>query len=211
MIAELVAQLIFWIKQLGWVGVFVGVILESIIAPIPSPLIPMGAGFVLIPTKASLQEAMSIAFFTIALIGAFGSTLGAFLGYGIGYLGGKPVIEKFKRFLGVSWGEIERSRKLFERGYKDELILFVSRAIPIIPLSPVSFCAGVIRLDVKRFTLLTFLGTIPRYFVLGLLGWFAGITYEEISKSIEFFETLAIFGFVALMIFVIYKIRKKKG
>jgi len=210
-IAELITQLIFWIKELGWVGVFIGVLLESFIAPIPSPLVPMGAGFILIPPEVSIYEASIICFYKIVLAGAIGSTIGAFFGYGIGYFGGRPFIERFERFIGVSWGEVKKTKKLFERGWKDDIILFISRAIPIIPLSPVSFCAGVIRLDVKRFTFWTLLGSMPRYFVLGLIGWFVGVTYGELSQSIEFIESLILLSIlIMIVIFILYRIRRKR-
>ena len=210
-IAELITQLILWIKELGWMGVFIGVLLESFIAPIPSPLVPMGAGFILIPPEASISEASVICFYKIVLAGAIGSTIGAFFGYGIGYFGGRPLIKRFERFIGVSWGEVRKTKKLFEKGYKDDVILFISRAIPIIPLSPISFCAGVIRLDVKRFTIWTLLGSMPRYFVLGLLGWFMGVTYGELSRSIEFIESLTLLLIVILIvIFILYRIRRRR-
>ena len=145
------------------------------------------------------------------LAGALGSTIGAFFGYGIGYLGGRPLIKRFERFIGVSWKEIEKSKKLFGKGYKDDIMLFLSRAIPIIPLSPISFCAGVIRLDIKRFTVWTFLGAMPRYFVLGLVGWFMGATYRELSQSIEFFESLVFLSIIiSVVIFILYRIRRRR-
>lgn len=210
-ITELITQMVLWIKELGWIGVFVGVLLESVIAPIPSPLVPMGAGFILIPSEASIYEAAIICFYTIVLAGVLGSTIGAFFGYGIGYLGGRPLIKRFEHFIGVSWKEIEKSKKLFGKGYKDDIMLFLSRAIPIIPLSPISFCAGVIRLDIKRFTVWTLLGTIPRYFVLGLVGWFMGATYRELSQSIEFFESLVFLSIIILVvIFILYRVRRRR-
>lgn len=209
-VAEIIAQIILLVKELGWIGVFIGVLLESFIAPIPSPLVPMGAGFILIPSEASIYEAAIICFYTIVLAGALGSTIGAFFGYGIGYFGGRPLIKRFERFLGVSWSEVEKSKKLFEKGYKDDVILFISRAIPIIPLSPVSFFAGVGRLDVKRFTFWTFIGSIPRYFVLGLVGWFVGVAYGELSQSIEIFESLVFLSIIILVvIFILYRIKRR--
>ncbi len=210
-ITELITQMILWIKELGWIGVFIGVLLESFIAPIPSPLVPMGAGFILIPPEASIIEAITISIFTITLAGALASTTGAFFGYGIGYLGGRPFIKRFERFIGVSWEEIKKSKRLFGKGYKDDVTLFFSRAIPIIPLSPISFCAGVVRFDIKKFTIWTLLGSIPRYFVLSMIGWFMGVTYTELSQSIEFFESLVFLSIIIIVIiFILYRIRRRR-
>lgn len=69
--------------------------LETFIAPIPSALIPMAAGFILISTNASLAEALTRCFYTIGLIGALATTIGSYFGYGVGYLGGKTIIDKW--------------------------------------------------------------------------------------------------------------------
>ena len=87
-----------WIMQLlqtnGALSVFIGVIIESIIVPIPSPLIIMGAGAILIDPAASILQSFPLIFFKIVLPGSLASTLGAYLGYGVAFWGGKPVIDR---------------------------------------------------------------------------------------------------------------------
>lgn len=203
--------LIDWVRDLGWLGVFLGVLLETFIAPIPSALVPIGVGILLISSDASFFEVAASCFFIIALAGALGATIGAFFGYGLGYLGGRYLIERYGRFIGVTWREIEKAeRKLTESGIS-EFILFLSRAIPIFPLSPVSIGAGVIRLGVKKFAVWTFLGSVPRYFVLGIAGWIAGTTYKEFAQSIEFVETLMFITImVVIVVFVCYLRKRRK-
>jgi hypothetical protein len=88
-----VAELLNWImdsiRSYGAWSVFLGVIIESVIVPIPSPLIIMGAGFVLISPQFSFFEALVPILLQIVLPGSVASTLGAYIGYGIGYFGGK--------------------------------------------------------------------------------------------------------------------------
>ncbi|HEY7708734.1 MAG TPA: hypothetical protein VIG57_01745, partial [Candidatus Entotheonella sp.] len=95
------------IRAYGPWSVFVGVIIESVIVPIPSPLIIMGAGFVLISSEIKFLEALWPILTQIVLPGSIASTLGAYIGYGIGYLGGKPLVERLQGFLGFRWSDVE--------------------------------------------------------------------------------------------------------
>lgn len=210
MTSNITQQLIELVRNLGGYGVFLGVMLETFIAPIPSALVPMAAGFILIPSKSTISEAILRCFYTIGLIGAISSTLGSFFGYSIGYIGGKPLIDKWGRALGVTWREIEKVNKIFIAESKGKLLFFVSRLTPIIPLSPLSIGAGLIRMDIRQFTLITFMGTLPRYFILGLIGWTLGVTYEKVSQSIEIAEILTLILIIAFIIYIIYKLRGSK-
>src|SRR6185503_3639080 len=97
-------------------SVFVGVIIESVIVPIPSQLIIMGAGFVLISPDLSFFEALTPIALKIVLPGAIASTLGAYIGYAIGYFGGKPMVDRWEKFLGFSWRDVEALERRFQGG-----------------------------------------------------------------------------------------------
>lgn len=182
-----------WIMELlrshGAVSVFIGVIIESVIVPIPSPLIIMGAGSILIdPYLSAVQAAVPI-LYKIVLPGAAASTLGAYIAYGICYWGGKPVVDRFGKFLGFSWVDVEAMDQRIA-GRKTGLIIFLLRALPIVPLSLISAAAGSIRLPLGSFTLWTFLGSVPRCLFLGYLGWLMRESYVAIAKDLNFIEGL---------------------
>jgi membrane protein DedA with SNARE-associated domain len=183
-----VAEILNWImdsiRAYGPWSVFVGVIIESVIVPIPSPLIIMGAGFVLIDPALSFFQALAPIILQIVLPGSIASTLGAYIGYGIGYFGGKPMVDRWQRFLGFSWEDIEAMERRFQSGQVNTSI-FLLRALPIFPLSVISAAAGLLRLPLRQFTLWTFYGTIPRCLFLGYLGWGLGETYQGIAQGID--------------------------
>src|SRR5688572_1987971 len=137
------------IRLYGPWSVFVGVIVESVIVPIPSPLIIMGAGFVLISPELRFTEALLPIFLQIVLPGSIASTLGAYIGYGIGYFGGKPLVDRWKGFLGFNWSDVEALEGRFQGGQVN-LSIFFLRALPIFPLSVISAAAGLLRLPVKQ-------------------------------------------------------------
>jgi len=172
------------IRAYGPWSVFVGVIIESVIVPIPSPLIIMGAGFVLIDPALSFLQALAPISLQIVLPGSIASTLGAYIGYGIGYFGGKPMVDRWQRFLGFSWEDVEAMERRFQSGQVNTSI-FLLRALPIFPLSVISAAAGLLRLPLRQFTLWTFYGTIPRCLFLGYLGWGLGETYQGIAQGID--------------------------
>lgn len=182
------SQLLDWIMESirahGAWSVFIGVIIESVIVPIPSPLIIMGAGFVLIGSELSFVQAAAPILLQIVLPGAIASTLGAYIGYGIGYFGGKPLVDRWERFLGFSWSDVEALERRFQSGRINSLIFFL-RAVPIFPLSVISAAAGLLRLPVAQFTLWTFYGSIPRCLLLAYLGWGLGETYQGIAKGLD--------------------------
>lgn len=187
------AAILTWIMEsiraYGPWSVFIGVIIESVIVPIPSPLIIMGAGFVLISADFRFFEALAPILLQIVLPGSIASTLGAYVGYAIGYFGGKPMIDRWKGFLGFSWADVEAMERRFKSSGIKASIFFL-RALPIFPLSVISAAAGLLRLPLKEFSLWTFYGTIPRCLLLAYLGWGLGETYQSIARGIDRAESI---------------------
>jgi membrane protein DedA with SNARE-associated domain len=206
-----------WIMELmranGQLSVFIGVMIEQIIVPIPSPLIIMGAGAILISPGLSIPDAFLRIFWTIVLPGSIASTLGSYIGYMISYYGGKALVLRFQRFLGVDWEEIGNLEKRFQ-GKKEAIAIFFSRAIPVFPISLVSIFAGLLRVPLKPFTVYTFLGSIFRCFFLAFIGWWIGATYEKVATRLNSAETfvsiLMLIGMVGVLAYLYYKLRKKK-
>ena len=173
----------------GQLAVFIGVMIEQIIVPIPSPLIIMGAGAILILPDLSIPNAFLQILWVIVLPGSIASTLGSYIGYIISFYGGKALVVRLQRFLDVDWDQIERLERRFQ-GKKEALSIFLSRAIPVFPISLVSVFAGLLRIPIKPFTIYTFLGSIFRCFFLGVFGWWIGATYEKAATRLDSVETI---------------------
>ena len=213
--ADLISEMTQWIMELmkahGQLSVFIGVMIEQIIVPIPSPLIIMGAGAILISPDLSIPRAFLQILWIIVLPGTIASTLGSYIGYMISYYGGKALVDRFQRFLGVDWKEIENLEKRF-RGKKEAWSLFLSRAIPVFPISLVSIFAGLLHIPIRPFTLYTFLGSIFRCFFLAFVGWWIGATYEKVATRLDSVETivsvLLLIGMGIVLIFLYHKFRR---
>lgn len=187
--------------------VFIGVMVESIIIPLPSPLIIMGAGVIIIPPTLTWTEAFWPICVNIVVPGAIAETLGAFIAFGVGVWGGERMIKRFSGWLGFSWADVGAMERRLGNGIGPALVLL--RAIPIVPLSLISAAAGVLRVPVGQFTLWTFLGSVPRCLLLGYLGFLTRDAYEGLAKQIDKMEALVSAGLVIGAIGILFWIRRR--
>src|SRR5215218_3359781 len=170
----------------GYVGVALWVAIESVIIPIPSELVLPFAGF-LVGQGTDLEpltgQPWSLVLVTLA--GTIGATVGALIAYGIGAWGGRPIFERWGRYLGITPADLDRADAFFVRhGTK---AAFFGRMIPVIR-SLVSFAAGLARMPLGRFTLFTFLGSLPWTFVLVFAGVQLGANWETVGGVLKRFE-----------------------
>ncbi len=212
-LSDLLSNLVSWILTLiqtyGAYSVFIAVMLEEVLIPIPSPLVIMGASFILIPAELAFWDAIQQIFFVIVIPASIASTIGSFFTYGIGYYGGRPVITKFHRFLGISWLDIRKKEKQFEKGRKVWTTIAVLRAIPFFPIALVSLTSGVLRLSWKKYALATFIGSLPRTFILGIVGWQLGSAYATLAEKLSLVENALAVIIILAIVYALYRYRHK--
>ncbi len=188
MIAEITNWIMHMMQSHGPATVFIGVIIESIIVPIPSPLIIMGAGAILITPGLTWVEAFWPIVLKIVIPGAVASTIGAFFTFFIAYYGGKMAVDRFHKLLGFTWDDIVGMEKHLVG--RVGLMIFLLRALPIVPLSLISAAAGVLRIPIWQFTIWTLAGSIPRCLILGFLGYLSRESYEGLAGRLNSMETI---------------------
>lgn len=187
--------------EYGAVGVFLSTLLQEIIAPIPSPLVPLMAGFFLLPVDGVFLEIIWKTVFVIALPVSLGITLGSLVVYGLGYIGGKIAVEKSKKWIGLSWKDLERIKNKLTSGSGDEVALFILRALPIVPGVAISGFCGMVRYPFKTFVTVTFFGAFSRALVLGIVGWSVGGVYAVYSGMISRIENYILITFIIFVLF----------
>lgn len=211
--SEILAGLIEWtlsiIQAYGPYSVFIAVLLEEVLIPIPSPLVIMAAGFLLIPADLAFWDAMARIFFVIVIPASIASTIGSFFTYGIGYYGGRPVVTKFHKFLGISWLDISKMEKRFGKKKKIWISIAVLRAIPFFPIAIVSVAAGVLRLSWKKYAVATFVGSIPRTFILAVIGWQLGAAYVSLARNLSEVENIIAAAVILILVYLLYRYRHK--
>lgn len=209
-------NVIIWIQNLiqkyGFWGVFSAGIIEQVIVPIPSPMVPMGGGFFLVAKKISAIAAVKEVFLKAALPFALGSTLGATIVYLIAHKGASFIFEKYEKFFGFGLKDLEKFQKKFFKGKADEITIFTLMAIPVVPTVLVSAVCGVIQISAYEYYLCTFLGLMVRGIILGWLGWWVGEAFLAVAGGVEKMENLVmiILGLIVFgLLFWGYKNRDK--
>src|SRR5579871_6243285 len=163
--ASLTQSLIdFLSTHISWIGIFLIMTLESANIPIPSEITMPLAGLLLV-SKAGGTPLQ--AFLEGGLIGALGCLFGSTISYALGLYGGRPLVERYGKYILVSQHDIDRADKWFSRW--GDWASFLSRLLPVVRTF-ISFPAGVVRLNFPRFAVLTFVGSFLWCGVLAMAG-----------------------------------------
>jgi membrane protein DedA with SNARE-associated domain len=183
--------------------------LEEIITPIPSPSISIMIGFL-----ASVQTYTIWGLILLTVISAFGKTLGALAVYIIVDKVEDVLVGRIGKFIGVTHVEIENLGNKLSNNWKDYILLFVLRTIPIFPSTLISVGAGFLKIRLKLFLLTTFFGSIIRNFLYIYLGYFsiemARLWIDKIEFSKNIIYLLFGFSFTGLIIYLLYRRTKNK-
>lgn len=186
------------ILPLGAFGVFLGSFLEEVIAPIPSAVIQLASGFIFVQGPISLSNFFRLFLFVI-VPASVGVTFGSIFVYGLAFYFGKATLIKWGKWFGLVWNDVVKIQNKFENSVFDGWALIISRAIPIIPSVAISAFSGLIRINLKKYLIYTFFGTLVRAGVLGFVGWQVGNVYIRYAKIINSFENI-ILGVIILIV-----------
>ncbi len=191
--------------------VFVGVasFIEEVVAPIPSPTVMLVAG-----SFARVQDYTLIALVSLAIIGAFGKTIGALVVYKITDRAEDFVMHRFGKFFGVTHEDVARFGRKIGKGKRDYLVMTIFRALPFVPSVLVSVGSGLLKVPMPLFIISTFLGTILRdgfYLYAGYVGAVALGAFIATSTHIEsYIEVVAVVVVVYVVARHIYKKRASR-
>ena len=163
----------------GYIGVAVAVALETIVAPIPSEVILPMAGWKVSQSVAdpSIVEPLTGLAWNIplaVLLATAGSLVGAVVGYYIGAWGGRPLLDRYGRYVGIGASDLDRAERWFERW--GSAAVFFGRMVPLVRTF-VSYPAGISRMPMGRFLLFSALGSLPWNAALIAAGYLVGENY----------------------------------
>lgn len=186
--------------QFGYAGISLLIAVENIFPPIPSEVILTFGGFMTTYTSMNIWG--------VVLFATLGSVVGAIVLYGVGrWL--SP--ERLERWLDSRWGkllhlkkeDISKATSWFSRRGKSTV--FFCRFIPIVR-SLISIPAGIARMNMVSFMILTTVGTLIWNVVLVYLGAFAGASWGKIAAYMDTYSTIAFFalGILAVIAAVIF-------
>ncbi|MFA6536975.1 MAG: DedA family protein [Patescibacteria group bacterium] len=187
------------IDSAGYVGVFILMIMESMVLPVPSEAVMPFAGFLIFQNK--------MIFLWVVLFSTIGSIIGSLLSYAIGYYGGRPLLYKYGKFLFLNQHHLDQTENFFNKfGSKT---IFVSRFIPIIR-HLISIPAGVARMNLGKFLIYTTVGAGLWNSFLTYLGFLLGQNWSEIKKVSHVLDILMILVIIGAVIWFFSKNKNKK-
>lgn len=156
------------ISQLGYFGVVLLMAIESACIPLPSEVIMPFSGYLVYAGRFNI--------WLVALAGAVGCVVGSLVAYWVGMYGGRPLIEKYGRYILLSNHDLDLADRWFAR--YGEIIVFGSRLLPVIRTF-IAFPAGVARMNLTRFVVYTFLGSFPWCLGLAYVGQLLGEQWDK--------------------------------
>ena len=140
----------------------------------------------------------------ISLAGTIGYTLGSLVGWGIGAYAGRPLLEERGRWFHLDRAKLDRADRWFERW--GDWAVFLGRLTPVVR-SFISIPAGVVRMPIVRFTVLTFLGSAIWCFAIAGAGWALGSSYEHFHHDFAYVEYAVVAAVIVLIVWLILRRR----
>lgn len=177
------------ILALGLFGVFFGMILESAYIPVPSEIILPYAGYLAATGRTSLLAAM--------FAGLLGGIVGATIGYLLARIGGRPLVERYGRYIGIRRHEIERADAWFRR-HGDGAVFF-GRLLPGIR-TYISLPAGIADMPFGRFITFTILGALPWTILFTYIGYQLKTHYRHLGPISHYFLAIVLILFIVWVV-----------
>jgi membrane protein DedA with SNARE-associated domain len=146
------------------------------------------------------------AYVVMALAGTLGYLLGSIAGWAIGFYGGRPLLERRGRWFHLSDDRLDRAERWFDRW--DDLAVLLGRVTPVVR-SFISIPAGVFRMPLSRYTVLTLVGSAVWCFALAGVGWGLGRSYERFHHDFRFVDYAIAAALVALIAYLLVRRRSR--
>ena len=139
------------------------------------------------------------AFVTMALAGTLGYLVGAIVGWWIGRRGGRPFVERHGRALHLGPDRLARAERWFDK--HDDSAVLIGRVVPVVR-SFISIPAGIFRMPLGKYTLLTIPGSAAWCFAFAGVGWAFGRNYDRFHHA---FDVALVAGAVLLMLYLVLR------
>lgn len=196
MLGELISWIVQTVSDLGYIGIFVMMLLESSFFPFPSEVAMIPAGYL-----ASKGE-MNI--YLVVIAGILGSLAGAIFNYWLALRFGRVFVLKFGKYFFFKEETLVKMEDYFSK--HGEISTFVGRLVPVVR-QYISLPAGLSKMDLAKFSLYTSLGAGIWVIILTLLGYFIGDN-EFLVK--EYLHSIVVGVLLVLSCIVFIYIRKMK-
>lgn len=169
------------ISVLGYGGIVLLMAIESACIPLPSEIIMPFAGYLVFRGDMHL--------WLVAVAGAVGCVLGSLVAYWVGAVGGRPLVEKYGRYILVSQHDLDIADRWFQR--RGDIIILIGRLLPLVRTF-IAFPAGVARMSMTKFILYTFIGSFIWCWLLAWIGLRLGAHWDTLGPWFHRFDTVIV-------------------
>ena len=193
LIGALAAWIVAVISSIGYVGIALLMAIESACIPLPSEIIMPFSGYLVSTGRFDL--------FLVATAGAIGCNIGSTVAYAVGYYGGRPLVEKWGRYILVSRRDLELVDRFFARF--GGVTVFVCRLLPVVRTF-IALPAGIARMPQLKFQLYTFAGSWPWCFALAYIGAQLGARWNSDPALRDLFHRFDAVIVVAILLLIVW-------
>ncbi|MGW6191839.1 DedA family protein [Bacillus cereus] len=196
MLSSFIHSVLTFFEGLGYWGIMLGLMIEII----PSEIVLAYAGY--------LVSNGSISFVGAVIFGTIGGVIAQVFVYWIGRYGGRPVLERYGKYIFIHKKQIDAAEDWFNRYGTG--VIFTARFIPVVRHA-ISIPAGITKMPLSRFITLTGLAIIPWSIIFIYLGEKLGENWENINEIAgPYVQSFAISGVVLIILYFVIKKRAKK-
>ena len=186
----------------GYVGVMLAMAIESAMVPLPSELILPYAGFLVSdPSQLEPLTGQTWNYWIVVVVATIGNTLGSLVAYAIGAFGGRPLLERYGKYVLIRPHEIDLADDFFAK--HGAATVFIGRLLPIVRTF-ISFPAGVARMPIGKFIAYSTAGAFLWSMLLVYAGTVLGENWTQIRHALQPFDLAIAVGVVALVVLFVW-------
>ena len=186
------------IEQYRLLAIYVTMTLESACIPIPSEIVMPYAGHLVAKGKLGIMQA--------ALVASLANLSGSWLAYTVGRYGGRAFIDRYGRYIFLSKKHLNDADHWFAR--RGEITVFLSRMLPAVRTF-ISLPAGIAKMDFFKFSIYSFLGSLPWNVALVYLGYIFTDKWDVLQKHLHDFNII-VFAFIGIIVALFFVVRIRK-
>ncbi len=187
-----------FLSHYGYAAIFLFAFLEACCVPIPSEVTFGFAGVL------AAQGHLNIA--AVIVVGTIAELAGSLVSYGVGRVGGRPLVHRYGRYLLITHADIDRAERFFAG--RGAWAVPLGRALPVVR-SFASIVAGFIEIPPVEFGVLSLIGTAAWVTTISLIGYGVGSAWNSVKHGITLAGYgIAVVAVIAIVAFVLYRLRE---
>jgi membrane protein DedA with SNARE-associated domain len=200
LLALLAGLVISTISTLGYGGIVLLMAIESACIPLPSEIIMPFSGYLVFRGEFVL--------WLVAVSGAVGCVLGSLLAYWVGAYGGRPLVEKYGRYILVSHHDLALADRWFAR--HGDITILIGRLLPVVRTF-IAFPAGVARMPLFKFIVYTFVGSLIWCWALAWVGLRLGEHWDTLGVWFHRFDGVIAGLIILAAVWYVWRHLRQRG